>query len=271
MLRRCYIPGHWQSEAKANYLRLKISNHIIEVDQFQKPVWTGGISRGGRKEQGEELTDPETIEKNRRDAAHRAKKRIADLARCNFDVRYAKFVTLTFRDGTVENVKDPKDCIKALLLFLKRMRRRYGKFKYLWAMEFQDGNGRGAVHYHVLLDIQPKIPYGVLNECWTWGGTDIKAIRRVDDIGRYIVKYVSKTIGDPRRGTSNLWGTSMGMNDPIVLYGEEADRWLEAHGVEYIKKEHLVDRRMWSTEYQGEVLHEEYNLQRDNSKAWVAN
>jgi hypothetical protein len=245
-------------EARANYVRLKVSGPVVEATCFEKPVWTDGKSNGGRKsiEEGMELT-PEQKAKNRKDTAHRVRGRVADLARCNFQVKYAKFVTLTFRDGAIEDVTDSREAIQCIKTFIQRMRWRYGGFRYLWAMEYQDTNGRGAVHYHMLMDIQPKIPLGVLNQCWSWGGTHITAIRHVTDLGKYLVKYVSKTIGDLRRGDSHLYGHGQGMNEPEVFYGQEADAVWKQLG---IKKEHLVSSRDYETEYQGQCHQEEYNL-----------
>ena len=59
------------------------------------------------------------------------------------------------------------------------------KIKYLAVIEFQE---RGAVHYHVLSDI-PYIPQKELQDIWGHGFVYINAVKHVDNIGAYIVKY----------------------------------------------------------------------------------
>lgn len=79
--------------------------------------------------------------------------------------------------------------------FIKRVNYKFNtKIKYLAVIEFQE---RGAVHYHVLSDI-PYIPQKTLQELWGHGFVYINKVQHVDNIGAYIVKYMTKDTSDTR-------------------------------------------------------------------------
>jgi hypothetical protein len=57
------------------------------------------------------------------------------------------FTTLTFR----ENLHNIKEANYEFLKFIKRVKYKFGDFKYLAVIEFQD---RGAIHYHMISDFR---------------------------------------------------------------------------------------------------------------------
>lgn len=225
----------------------KTADHLLQVTRYSKGYWTGFGSKGGRKRDGEEGDD---VEKNRKDTARRRYQAIIDRANSNFDVDYAKFVTLTY----AENMQDIEQAAVDLNRWLMKVRRKCGKVRYLWVMEFQK---RGAIHYHLLLDYQPIIPWQWLQDSWPHGDAGIKAIRHVDNVGAYIAKYMAK-LDDRRLDGHRAFGCSRNMVEPEIITGLEAvkiARYLEErHSPAYVAA--------YTGEYVGEVQQSSYNLKR---------
>lgn len=224
----------------------KTADHLLQVSRYSKGYWVGFESKGGRKKDGQ----GENQDKNRKDTARRRYQSVIDLANCNFDVEYAKFITLTF----AENQQDIAVANHRLDLFLKKMRRQYGRFRYLWVMEFQR---RGAIHYHMLADISEYIPWQWLQEAWKDGDARIEAIDHVDNVGAYVAKYMAR-LDDRRLDGKKAFGHSRGMKKPEIITGREAEkiaRYLE-------ERQTPVHAATYTGEYVGEVQQLSYNLKR---------
>lgn len=248
-----------------------VSGHIIEVYSYEIPVQFG--KKSCKKEQlayheSTHDVDPETGEIRRKDYSYdpesarqancrRAKNNLRRLLISNFDNR-STFITLTFRNGSVQDVTDVKECNIAFRQFIKRMRRRYGGFKYCTVIEFQDTNGRGAVHYHVVADI-PYVHYEKLAEIWENGFIGINRIDHVDNVGAYITKYMTKDSNDPRLQGKKSYMTSTNMIRPIEVFGGEAHEIVE----KYLMGKKRVFTNSYESEHQGKITYEEYNLKRD--------
>lgn len=168
-----------------------------------------------------------------------------------------KFVTLTFRDGSVNDVRDVKECNRAFDKFIKRMKRRFGDFKYCRVIEFQDANGRGAVHYHCIMTL-PFVRYEELGETWGNGMVGINAIDHVDNVGAYIQKYMAKDFDDHRLAGMKAFATSLNLTRPVVLYGAEAEEIEES----YLQENKEVFASSYESEYQGQIRYTEYNTNR---------
>lgn len=164
-----------------------ISGEIIEVYNYsQYNFGKGGANRTKEKSENIEksLENYANTNQRRRDMVRR-------LACSNFDSETCKFFTLTFAD----NMTDVKNCNYLFMKFILRLNYKFQtKIKYLAVIEFQE---RGAVHYHVLSDM-PYIPQRELQEIWGHGFVYINAVKHVDNIGAYIVKYMSKNTEDTR-------------------------------------------------------------------------
>ena len=164
-----------------------ISGEIIEVYNYsQYNCGKGGSNRGKGKSENIEksLENYANTNQRRRDMVRR-------LACSNFDSETCKFFTLTFAD----NLTDVKKCNRMFAKFMMKLNyKHHQKIKYLAVVEFQE---RGAVHYHVLSDM-PYIPQRELQEIWGHGFVYINAVKHVDNIGAYIVKYMSKNTEDTR-------------------------------------------------------------------------
>lgn len=225
----------------------KTADHLLQVSRYSRGYWSGFEGQGGRKKDGEQGKD---VEKNRRDTARRRYQAVIDTANCNFDGEYAKFITLTY----AENMQDIDRAAKDLDRWLQRVRRKLGTVHYLWVMEFQK---RGAIHYHLLLDYQPVIPWEWLQESWPHGDAGIKAIKHVDNVGAYVAKYMAK-LDDRRLDGRRAYGTSRGMKEPEIITGREAEniaRYLE-------ERQSPVHVGAYTGEFVGEVQQASYNLKR---------
>lgn len=247
-----------------------VSGHIIEVYNYEFPVKYGTRSSKEQVPYHESThdVDPETGEIRRKDYCYdpeaarqansrRAKNNLRRVLISNFDNR-STFITLTFRDGSVNDVTCVKECNGKFDSFMKRLRRRYGSdFKYCWVIEFQDKNGRGAVHYHVVADL-PYVPYDKLGEIWGNGFIGINRIDHVDNVGAYITKYMTKDSNDPRLQGEKSYNTSKNMTRPIELFGSEAHEIID----KYILDKKRVFTNSYESEHQGKITYTEYNLKR---------
>lgn len=252
-----------------------VSGPVIEVYEYQEGVRHGKqgkpSSRGDperiRTEDGKTI-DPETGEiVYDRMAARMATMRLSKntfrrVILMNFDAG-STFVTLTFRDGSVSDVTNVQKCNVAFDHFIKRMRRKYGSFKYARVIEFQDANGRGAVHYHLIFDGLPYIPYDQLADIWGNGFVGINRIDHVDNVGAYIRKYMAQDMEDKRLMGLKAYATSHGLKRPYEAYGVEAAELIDAY--ELCNKK-IVFANQYDSEHQGRTIYREYNLQREEGQ-----
>jgi hypothetical protein len=108
---------------------------------------------------------------------------------------YCTLGTLTYgRDYPTDH-----ESKKHLDMFLKRCRRKFPEFKYVWVIEKQK---RGAPHFHILTPYY--IPKEWINKAWneivnTWQlsnshklQTVLPNVIKVDNAGAYMSKYLSK-------------------------------------------------------------------------------
>ena len=155
-----------------------------------------------------------------RSSNHRSREKIRRLALANFD-RHDTFMTLTFAD----NVTDLDYANNELKKFFKRFRYQYGEeVPYLAVIEFQK---RGAIHYHCLLGHDFEINYTdsdirhakeqEIADIWGHGWVDLQDIRDVDNLGAYLVKYLTKDLGDTRLSGRKHYMLSKGLKHPELI------------------------------------------------------
>ncbi|MDF9409160.1 hypothetical protein L7E55_12470 [Pelotomaculum isophthalicicum JI] len=118
---------------------------------------------------------------------------------------------LTFAD----NIQEVKEADYYFRNFMKRINRRFPGFKYVATREFQDKNGRGAVHYHIAVNM--FIPKKELDEIWGQGFTWVRAYIKDEKAGRkniynYLTKYLTKYSNDERLKGYHLYLCSQGLN-----------------------------------------------------------
>lgn len=187
----------------------------------------------------------------------RTRNMVRRLILANFDTT-AKFWTFTFDDKKVppEISRSIEGSNGLWKTFIQRMRYKYPDFKYLAVLEFQ--KDRGAVHYHCLCDL-PFVKQRLVQEIWGNGFVSVNRIKHVDNLGAYVVKYMTKEMTDERFFGSKLYQCSKGLERPVEYRGEMAERMVAALDLSQ-KKE--VFTNSYGSEYLGQITYKEYNLLR---------
>lgn len=204
-------------------VKVVVSGHVIEVYEYSDTIWRNlqsktAISPSKISVEGmDELLLAEKLD-SRGKSNIRARNNLRRLALANFTNK-SKFLTLTFR----ENVTDLESANKEFKAFIRKMRRILGGFKYIAVIEFQK---RGAIHYHLLLDI-PYMKAQILEEAWGNGFIKINRIDHVDNIGAYVVKYMTKTDADERLIGKKMYQCSKGLERPQEFIGAKAEYIVE--------------------------------------------
>ncbi|MBY9082359.1 protein Rep [Paenibacillus sp. CGMCC 1.18879] len=180
----------------------------------------------------------------------RTRNNVRRLALANFD-NGSKFVTFTF----AKNITEISVANQEWKSFIKRLRYKYGRFKYMAVLEFQK---RGAVHYHCIWDL-PYIRKSELAEIWGQGHIKVNRIDHVDNVGAYIVKYMTKDLMDERFVGSKAYQCSKGLDRPIVLRDEELDVVWQLYDLEHRK---TAFESSYTSEHHGLIIYKEYNLKR---------
>lgn len=240
--------------------RVTIAGNIITVKKYEHlNVGAGGAVN--RPENGEGRDK----EHNYQNTQKRRRENVRNLITTNFSSN-DKFVTLTFRNGLDFDICNVQDCNKKFHLFIVRLKRYLAKefpgreLKYLAVIEFQDARGRGAVHYHVLMNV-PYIRKSVLSNIWDFGFIKINAIDKVTNIGAYVSKYMNKDLDDVRLMGENAFLHSRNLlrpielanwrrSDDVALY--EVHEWLDKKSPSYSAK--------YESENAGKIVYLQYNI-----------
>lgn len=176
------------------------SGHVLELYEYQRGVSLIRdddikVSReGGRDKEGKQ----ERIQEYRDQVNYKAREKVRRLINANFDEN-SLFVTLTF----AENVTDLEYANYELKKFLQKMKRKQKDFAHVTVVEFQK---RGAVHYHMVCNYHlewtthKELQKHERDIATVWGNgfVDIQPIKHVDNVGAYLIKYMSKEHNDER-------------------------------------------------------------------------
>jgi len=267
------------------YKKIIVTGHIIELYEMEKTPYQVFKKASQDKDQHEWIQDylAEVKDRDLLDNITQASERGADgkelqriidvhwgradrnitrtrnmvrrLALANFDSG-SKFITFTF----AENISEVSAANVKWRAFMQRMRRKYGTFKYMAVIEFQK---RGAVHYHCIWDL-PYIKKSDLAEIWDNGFIKINRIEHVDNVGAYIVKYMTKDLMDSRFVAQKSYQCSKGLQRPLELRGEEAETIIALYELGQKK---AVFESSYTSEYLGLISYQEYNLKRIESQS----
>lgn len=173
------------------------------------------------------------------------------------------FITLTY----AENMQDLEKADDDFKKFIKRFKYKYkiDDFKYIAVREFQK---RGAIHYHLLCNWSYEFSdeehikemeryFG--QDLWGNGFVDIKPIDHVDNVGAYLIKYMTKHVAIELFKGKKMYLCSKGLERPVVYRGDEAERIIQLYNLDN-KKE--VFTNSYESEYLGTISYKEYNLKR---------
>lgn len=184
----------------------------------------------------------------------RARNELRRLALANFSNK-SKFITLTFK----ENLQDVGRANELFKEFTRKLRKKRPDLKYIAVIEFQQ---RGAIHYHLLCNLE-YMPAKTVKETWGNGFIKINRIDHVDNIGAYVIKYMTKEAADPRLIGKKMYQTSRNLKRPRELIGAQAEYLYERMKVEQRK---MVYSSSYENKHTNNKIHyEEYNLQRSQA------
>ncbi|WP_017547419.1 rolling circle replication-associated protein [Salinicoccus carnicancri] len=139
-----------------------------------------------------EIKDMDVSSESRQDNLKSVKNTMKKLRRLighNFHGRKNElWITLTYK----EHITDTEKAYNHFKVFIKRMRKAYGKLEYISVIEPQ---ASGRWHYHVLLkkddESELYIPNKELSLFWGRGFTKTKRLKSSDKVGNYVVAYLS--------------------------------------------------------------------------------
>lgn len=168
---------------------------------------------------------PEEIEEERKHSEYqnlrRSKTNIQDYILSNdFDL----FVTLTFNSER----DDDERCFKKLDNWLRYMRKKHGKFRYILIPE---RHKTGELHFHGVFGdfkggltdstkkYKGKTIYNLTE--WNYGFTNCSKIIDKKKTASYVTKYMTKNLHDSvEKGKKKYW-SSRGLRKPDVIYLDE--------------------------------------------------
>lgn len=257
---------------KAYNLKVIISGGVYEFYRYEDTMFRGYERKPGARSsntfydsEGIAMNiDPETGEMtpkaldSRGRSNIRARNELRRLALANFNNK-SKFMTLTFK----EDIEDVAEANQMFAAFVRKMKKERPDFKYIAVIEFQK---RGAVHYHLLCNLK-YMKFNIIREHWKGvvgeGNVDVQPIDHVDNIGAYVIKYMTKEGADPRLVGKKMYQTSRNLERPIELVGAKAEYLYEQMQKEGIKKAYSSSYENKQTTNQ--IHYEEYNLRRSHA------
>ena len=170
--------------------KVVITKNIIEVISYEK---LNTIPPKEGIQDGIGVYREENYQKTQKARRNKIRRLVAN----NFESA-DKFITLTFNDHQNIDISNPKQTNKLFTKFIKRLKYQYPNIKGIAVIEFQDKNGRGAVHYHLIMNGLPYLKPKQLETIWSYGYVKINAIDKVDNVGAYVIKYMNKDLDDKR-------------------------------------------------------------------------
>ncbi|MNN54793.1 hypothetical protein D3C81_1696300 [compost metagenome] len=110
----------------------------------------------------------------------------------------------------------------------------------------------------MLSDI-PFVKASEMERIWGNGFIKINKITHVDNVGAYVIKYMTKDLTDIRLFANKAYNCSMGLERPVVLRGELAEEIIRMYDLETKK---IVFANSYISEHLGQIRYSEYNLKR---------
>ena len=255
------------------YKKIIITNHVIEVYEYQKcPVSKDSMNDNDSYDpfdlDATEIELENRTEERRQQTVRESRHLTRRLALMNFNSG-DKFITLTFDPKRLKNKKDLYDLNfidNEFKKFILRFNYRFKtKLKYIAVRETHKS---GAFHIHMICNWDKLLIFEdeireyerfIGEKVWKHGFVDIKSIDHVDNVGAYIIKYMTKDLSLDLYTNKKLYLCSKGLERPLVYRDYEAEQILRYYNLEQ-KKE--VFTNSYESEYLGVITYKEYNLKR---------
>lgn len=256
------------------YFKVIASGNVLEVYEAQKEPYAPDkplnpnddydpfdfentkLERGDRKDERRGQTT--------RDARNTTRR----LALMNFKSG-DKFLTLTFDPKRFTEYQLREDILfldNELKKFIKRFNYRFQcNLKYIAVREFHKS---GRIHFHMICDWSKHFTCEeeireferLLGEkVWKNGWVDIKQMDHVDNVGAYLIKYMTKNVAVNFFKGRKIYLCSKGLQRPVVYRGLEAELIINTYN---LKNKKEVYTNSYESEYLGQITYKEYNLKR---------
>lgn len=248
-----------------------VTNHVIEIYEYEKIPIADFKEKDDFDPFDYETTKRESEEdlilKRRKQTVRDARNTTRRLALMNF-VSGDKFLTLTFdpKRFTEEQLRDISYTDKLFKTFIKRFNYRFDtKLKYIAVREFHQS---GRIHYHMICNWKKNLLFEdeirenerfLGEKVWKHGFVDIKQLDHVDNVGAYIIKYMTKTVTIEFFMGKKVYLCSQGLERPLVYKDYEAEQIIKQYDLD-TKKEVFTNH--YESEYLGTITYKEYNLKR---------
>lgn len=234
-----------------------ISGNIVEIYEYEHGYLKGyedKINKSGRKK---DYKSDDYIE-NRKKTLQRARKNLTRIINSNFN-QYgkhltSKFLTLTFRD----DIRDVQTANYEFKKFMQRLnyyifKVKGSNIKYSGVIEFTE---EGRIHYHVVLYNLPYVQADKIAEIWMNGFIKINKINKVDNVGAYVCKYMSKDNSDPRLEFQKCYFNSRDLKKPDEITDKKrVEALLQALPLKHLK--YLVS---FENDYTGTTKYYQFNI-----------
>lgn len=256
------------------YRKIVCCNNVLEVYEYEKEPSLKHIKDREDDYNPLDLEDTKLdieslkrTEERRKQTVRDARNTTRRLALMNFSSG-DKFLTLTFdpKRTSEENLRSIDFVDAEFKKFIQRFNYRFDvKLKYIAVREFHKS---GRLHLHMLcsfpfkFDGEEDIKHWerfIGEKVWKHGFVDIKVIDHVDNVGAYLIKYMTKNLSIELFKGKKVYLPSQGLERPLVYRGDEAERIIELYGLDN-KKE--VFTNSYESEYLGTINYKEYNLKR---------
>lgn len=217
------------------------SGNVIEVYQYENDVLYGYQDTRKASKGRQKKASAEDAELNRKKVVGRAERDLRRIINTNFVSGSSRFITLTFKDNVT--------CIKTANYEFKKFVQRWKydlghDLKYSVVIEFQK---RGAVHYHCMFyNLPNRLNLPALRKLWGHGSVNVKrVIDSVDNVGAYVVKYMSKSADDPRLMGKKCYFNSRNLKKPTEY---KKDHEIE-RGLEFVRGRSPKYSKVFTNEY----------------------
>lgn len=218
------------TERRTERIYEKIVVSGFECEQYQykdRPVLRNYKRRKREKSKNDERKEKSQTEKAE-SSVRRTRREIRRII--NSNPQLMKFLTLTSK------ITDVKESNHKFNLFTQRMKDRFPEFQYFAVLEFQKdvdffGNVKpngGAAHYHLLCNLR-YIRAEKIRKIWGNGFIKIRRVRHVDNLGRYLSKYLQKDMFDKRMFGKKKFFCSQDLKRPIEMINDEARDFVQEH------------------------------------------
>jgi|GEM_PF-5764585 len=221
---------------------LSLDNKYISCkrvgDEVRTSIWRQSLFSGDNTRT--DYTKTQTNEDRRQSSVHRTKQSIFDYCHVNAIAhpQQTYFLTLTYAD----NMQDIKKAKKDFRNFVNKYKQTTGvSMAYIGVIEFQE---RGAIHFHIVIFNSEFIfknkdavtnwdlsPYKTTwSDLWGKGFVNIKKVNNTQadkkgnkhssGVARYLTKYITKNMNDPRLKGHQFHIRSRNLYKPFKMYSE---------------------------------------------------